>query len=223
MDEEEIVDVNRMKEINNPFIREILTNIRDKETGEIEFRKGLVKIGRYMGYEITKSMDYEEKMVETPVDWANGIEMTDRDNVVLISVLRAAIPYVEGLVKVFEKARMGIISASRGPAPDFDVEIQYAKLPNITPKDTVIIADPMLATGSTLSKVLEFVNNSGNPKRKIITCVNSADKGLNELLKMDSDIEVYTAAHDKKLNDHGYIVPGLGDAGDRAFGTQVNE
>lgn len=223
MEKEELLDKDRIHEINNPFIREILTNIRDKETGEIEFRKGLVKLGRYMGYEITKSMDYKDKMVETPVDWANGIEMTDRENVVLISVLRAAIPYVEGLVKVFEKARMGIISASRGSAPEFNVNIQYAKLPNITEKDTVIIADPMLATGSTLSKVLEFVNDSGNPKRKVITCVNSADKGINKLLKMDSEIDVYTAAHDKKLNDHGYIVPGLGDAGDRSFGTQVNE
>ncbi len=223
MSEESYVDNDRFHELRSPFIQEITTNIRDKDTGEIEFRKGLVKLGRYMGYEITKSMDYEDNVVETPLDWAKGTKITDRKNVVLISVLRAAIPYVEGMVKVFEKARLGIISASRGSAPDFNVDIEYVKLPEIKPEDTVIIADPMLATGSTLSKVLEFVNENGNPKRRIITCINSADKGLKKLLDMDQEVEVYSAAHDGTLNDHGYIVPGLGDAGDRAFGTQVNE
>ncbi len=206
---------------DSPFIMEILTELRNKDTGPIAFRKGLVKLGRYMGYEITKTMETERIRIETPLEETEGIMIKDRKNVVIITVLRAAIPLMEGLIKVLDHARVGIVSASRGKAPKFEIEMKYVKVPQIKPEDTVIIADPMIATGSTLMKVLEEVKKYGKAKRYVIIGVLAAPKGIKKIKEAFPEAEIFVAKIDRELNDHGYILPGLGDAGDRAFGAPI--
>ncbi len=206
---------------DSPFLMEILTELRNKHTGAIEFRKGLVKLGRYMGYELTKTMEFEKVEIETPLEKTEGIIAKDRKNVVIVTVLRAAIPLMEGLIKVFEHARVGIVSASRGKAPKFEIEMNYIKIPEIKPEDTVIIADPMIATGSTLLKVIEEVRKYGTPKRLIVLGVLAAPEGISRIKGAYPEVEVFVTKIDRELNDHGYILPGLGDAGDRAFGAPI--
>ncbi|MFA4639843.1 uracil phosphoribosyltransferase [Pyrococcus kukulkanii] len=206
---------------DSPFIMEILTQLRDKNTGSIAFRKGLVKLGRYMAYEITKTMETETVKVETPLEETEGIIVKDRRNVVIVTVLRAAIPLMEGLIKVFEHARVGIVSAVRGKAPKFEIEMDYVKIPQIKPEDTVIVADPMIATGSTLTKVLEEVKKYGEPKRTIVVGVLAAPEGITKIKSKFPDVEIFVAKIDRELDDKGYILPGLGDAGDRAFGEPL--
>src|SRR5581483_2147005 len=186
--------------IEHPLAQAILTQLRDKKTDQITFRKGVVKAGRLMGYEIIRTMPVRKTKVTTPLNvQADGIVIPDLENIVIVNVLRAAMPLVEGLLKAFPLARQGVMAIQR-------VE------------DTVIVADPMLATGSTLAEVIGEVQNFGRPKRTIITSIISCDYGINRVLKSYPRVEIFTLAVDHKLNEHGYIVPGLGDAGDRSFG-----
>lgn len=206
---------------DSPFIMEILTELRDKRTGSIAFRKGLVKLGRYMGYELTKTMETEEVEIETPLEKTRGTVVKDRRDVVIITVLRAAIPLMEGLIKVLEHARVGIVSASRGKAPKFEIEMNYIKIPDLKPEDTVIVADPMIATGSTLIKVLKEVKKYGRPKRLLVLGVLAAPEGISRIKAEFPEVEIFVAKVDRELNEKGYILPGLGDAGDRAFGAPL--
>ncbi|ASJ06799.1 uracil phosphoribosyltransferase [Thermococcus pacificus] len=206
---------------DSPFIMEILTELRDERTGPIAFRKGLVKLGRYMAYELTKTMEVEKVPVKTPLEETEGVLVKDRRNVVIITVLRAAIPLMEGLIKVLDHARVGIVSASRGKAPKFEIEMNYVKIPEIKPEDTVIVADPMIATGSTLIKVLEEVKRYGRAKRYVVVGVLAAPEGISRIKEAHPDVQIFVAAIDRELNEKGYILPGLGDAGDRAFGAPV--
>ncbi len=206
---------------DSPFIMEILTELRDEKTGPIAFRKGLVRLGRYMAYELTKTMDVEKVRVKTPLEETEGMIIKDRRNVVIITVLRAAIPLMEGLIKVLEHARVGIVSASRGKAPKFEIEMKYVKVPQVKAEDTVIVADPMIATGSTLIRVLDEVKRYGKPKRLVVLGVLAAPEGISRIKEAHPDVEIFVAAIDRELNEKGYILPGLGDAGDRAFGEPV--
>jgi len=206
---------------DSPFLMEILTELRNEKTGPIAFRKGLVRLGRYMAYELTKTMETEKIPVKTPLEKTEGILIKDRRNVVIITVLRAAIPLMEGLIKVLDHARVGIVSASRGKAPKFEIEMNYVKIPEIRPEDTVIVADPMIATGSTLVKVLDEVKRYGRPKRLIVVGVLAAPEGIERIKEKHPEVEIFVAKVDRELNDKGYILPGLGDAGDRAFGEPI--
>ncbi len=206
---------------DSPFIMEVLTELRDERTGPIAFRKGLVKLGRYMAYELTKTMEVEKVPVKTPLEETEGVLVKDRRNVVIITVLRAAIPLMEGLIKVLEHARVGIVSASRGKAPKFEIEMKYVKVPQVRAEDTVIVADPMIATGSTLIKVLSEVKRYGKAKRYVVVGVLAAPEGISRIKDAHPDVEIFVAAVDRELNERGYILPGLGDAGDRAFGAPV--
>ncbi|MEM4574535.1 MAG: uracil phosphoribosyltransferase, partial [Candidatus Caldarchaeum sp.] len=154
---------------------------------------------------------------------AEGIEIPDIDNVVLVTVLRAAMPLTEGLLKVFPNARQGIVSARRVDETyrgglDFDIEVTYVKIPAIANTDVVIIADPMLATGSTILKVLAEIEKRGTPKRIILATIISTMQAIARVRERYSRVEIFTVAIDKELNEHGFIVPGLGDAGERSFG-----
>ena len=215
----------RVVVIDHPLAQAILTTLRDRNTRQIEFRKGLVRLGRLIAYEIVKSLDVEPVEVETPLGVkARGIRIKDLDHVVIVQVLRAAMPLVEGLVKIFANARMGVVSARRVEEShrpgslDFEIEVSYVKVPRISNDDILIIADPMLATGSTITTVLKHVLKYGNPKRIIIVSVIATNYGIKRVLKEYPSAEIYTVAIDPEINENGYIVPGLGDAGDRAFG-----
>jgi len=204
---------------DSPYIQEILTRLRDKNTDSISFRRYLVSLGRYMAYELTKTFEIEEISVDTPLEKTRGVRIRDMDNITVIVVLRAAIPFMEGVIKVLEKGKVGIVSASRGKPPEFEIEMNYVRIPKFE-DDILIIIDPMIATGSTLVKVLEECEKHGRAKRRIVMGVIAAPQGIERIKERFPDVEIFVAAVDRELNDRGYILPGLGDAGDRAFNTK---
>jgi uracil phosphoribosyltransferase len=213
--------------VTHALARDTLSRIRDTGTEQVSFRKGLVKLGRICGYEIIDgAMETEYVPVTTPLTEMTGERVTGLDNVVIINVLRAATPFVEGLLKAFPTARQGIISAGRneeaGMNDDgaFPISIDYVKLPTITPDDTVIVADPMLATGSTMCAVLEHIlNDQPEPANLFVLSAVSAPDGLLRVGEEFPEATLLTVSLDDHLDENGFIVPGLGDAGDRAFGT----
>ena len=170
-------------------------------------------------------MAYETVEVETPTGMkAKGIKSLDANHVMIVNVLRAAVPFVEGMLKVLPTARQSVVSAKRieegiaSPNYNFRIERNYSKISKIYPNDTLIIADPMLASGCTLLAVIDEICKANNPKRFILATVICAPLGIQRIVEKYPKIEIFTAAVDKGLNEHGYILPGLGDAGDRAFG-----
>ena len=213
--------------ITHALAKDTLSKLRDVDTEQVAFRKGLVKLGRICGYEVIDgSMDTEFVSIQTPLAETTGERVKGLDDVVIVNVLRAATPFVEGLLKAFPRAKQGVISAGRdedaGMDDDgtFPIRIDYTKLPEITPDDTVIVADPMLATGSTICAVLDHVLSEGaEPERLIVLSAVSAPDGLLRVSESFPDVDLLTVAIDDHLNDEGFIVPGLGDAGDRAFRT----
>jgi uracil phosphoribosyltransferase len=214
--------------ITHALAKDTLSRLRDKNTEQVEFRKGLVKLGRICGYEIIDgSMDTEYVSIETPLAETTGERVKGLDDVVIVNVLRAATPFVEGLLKAFPRAKQGVISAGRDEEAgmdddgEFPITIDYVKLPEITERDTVIVADPMLATGSTMCTVLEHVlDGVPEPEHLFVLSAVSAPAGLLRVGEQFPEADLLTVSIDKRLDDNGYIVPGLGDAGDRAFRTK---
>lgn len=214
-------------EIDHAFATHTLSRLRDVETEQIAFRKGLVKLGRLCGYEIVDGfMKTEYVDIETPLADTTGEVVSGLDDVVIVNVLRAATPFVEGLLKAFPSARQGVISAGRDESAGMDesgqfpIDVDYVKLPTIEPGDTVIVADPMLATGSTATTVLSRVVADAPAEAEIILLsAVSAPEGVIRVEEAFPEVTVLTVAIDDHLDEDGYIVPGLGDAGDRAFGT----
>ncbi|WP_336001321.1 uracil phosphoribosyltransferase [Halorientalis halophila] len=212
--------------LTHALARHTLTDLRSVETEQVAFRKGLVKLGRICGYEIIDgAMDTEAVDVRTPLTETTGERVTGLDDVVIVNVLRAATPFVEGLLKAFPSAKQGVISAGRDEsagmddAGQFPIDVDYEKLPEIRPEDTVIVADPMLATGSTMTAVLERVTAAGEPETIIVLSAVSAPAGIERVAEAFPEAEILTVSVDEGLDDDGFIVPGLGDAGDRAFRT----
>ncbi|MGA2199580.1 MAG: uracil phosphoribosyltransferase [Nitrososphaerales archaeon] len=205
--------------VRHPMVLEQLTLARDKRTNQVAFRKAIFRLGRLMAHEFLRTLETQEFPVETPFGNTTGYKVKGNDKIEIILVLRASIPFVDGMYKELPMARTGIISAWRGKAPDFPIEVNYAKIPDIHPDDIVIIADPMLATGHTLLKVAKKTMERGKPKRLVFFSVLATERGIRHVGKEFPEAEFYTCAIDPKLDDNGYIVPGLGDAGDRAFGS----
>jgi uracil phosphoribosyltransferase len=212
--------------ITHALARDTLSALRDVRTEQVAFRKGLVKLGRICGYEIIDgAMDTEYVSIETPLAETTGERVKGMDDVVIVNVLRAATPFVEGLLKAFPRAKQGVISAGRDEAAgmtegEFPIDIDYVTLPEITTRDTVIVADPMLATGSTMCAVLERVaEQQPDPENCFVLSAVSAPPGLLTVGEAFPDADLLTVAIDDRLDDDGFIGPGLGDAGDRAFRT----
>lgn len=205
--------------VDHPMAKEQLTLARDRRTNQVAFRKAIYRLGRIMAYEFLRTMETQPQKVETPLGAVEGGRVKGKDKIVIILVLRAAIPFVEGMYKNFPMARTGVISAWRGRAPRFPVEVSYAKIPKIHSDDVVVIADPMLATGHTLVEVAKRVSRQGRPNRLAFMSVIATRQGIDYVAKSFPSAEFYTFAIDPILDEHGYIVPGLGDAGDRSFGT----
>jgi len=208
----------RITIVKHPMALEQLTLARDRRSDQVIFRKAIFRIGRMLAYEFIRTLDTKVVQVETPLEKSRGKKIKGNDKIVIVMILRASIPFVEGMYKMLPMARTGIISAWRGEPPDFSIEVSYAKIPTIHEDDIVIIADPMLATGHTLVEVANRVMARGKPKRLVFFSVISARQGINHVSRAYPNAEFYTCAIDRKLNKEGYILPGLGDAGDRAFG-----
>ena len=222
-----IEDRDQASLVTHALAKDTLSRIRDENTEQVAFRKGLVKLGRICGYEIIDGvMDTEYVTVQTPLTETTGERVKGLDDVVIINVLRAATPFVEGLLKAFPRARQGVISSSRDEEAgrnedgEFPITVDYVKLPEITAEDTVIVADPMLATGSTMTAVLEHVlETTVEPEQLIALSAVSAPEGLVRVDEQCPAVDLLTVAIDDELDENGFIVPGLGDAGDRAFRT----
>ncbi len=213
--------------VTHALAKDTLSRIRDVSTEQVEFRKGLVKLGRVCGYEmIDGRMETEYTAITTPLAETTGERVKGLDDVVIVNVLRAATPLVEGLLKAFPRARQGVISASRDEEAGqddegrFPIAVDYVKLPEIRAADTVVVADPMLATGSTMCAVLEEVTaDAPDPEHLFVLSAVAAPEGLVRVGEEFPEADLLTVAIDDRLDDDGFIVPGLGDAGDRAFRT----
>ncbi len=213
--------------ITHALATDTLSTLRSVETSQVEFREGLVQLGRLCGYEIIDGvMDTEFIPIQTPLAETTGERVKGLENVVIINVLRAATPFVEGLLTAFPRAKQGVISAGRDESAgmnddgEFPITIDYVKLPEITAKETVIVADPMLATGSTMCAVLEHVIEAAvDYENLFVLSAVSAPPGVVRLSEQVPEADLLTVAIDDRLDEDGYIVPGLGDAGDRTFGT----
>jgi uracil phosphoribosyltransferase len=213
--------------ITHALAKDVLSKIRDEGTAQVAFRKGLVKLGRICGYEIIDgAMETEYVEIRTPLAETTGERVRGLDDVVIINVLRAATPFVEGLLKAFPRAKQGVISAGRDESAGMDddgsfpITIDYVKLPEIRASDTVIVADPMLATGSTMCAVLDHVLADAEPPEDLfVLSAVSAPPGLVRVGEEFPEADLLTVAIDDHLDEDGFIVPGLGDAGDRAFRT----
>jgi len=204
--------------VNHPMVLEQLTLARDRRTNQVAFRKAVFRLGRILSYEFLRKTETQRLEIRTPLGRTVGHRVKGKEKVVIIMVLRAAIPFVEGMYKNLPMARTGVISAWRGQPPDFPIEVTYAKIPDIHRDDVVIIADPMLATGHTLLEVAKRVVSKGRPKRLVFFSVIATMQGIKHVSRRFPTAEFYTCGIDPKLDGQGYIVPGLGDAGDRSFG-----
>ena len=209
------------KILTHPYLQSLLTKLRDKNTKYSVFRDIVRDSGRYIAYEISRELDFKKVTVETPLGIAEGLVFCS--DIVLIMILRASLPLVDGMMEIFKHARVGVVSAKRIEEKKenntiFNVVIPYERIPDVDGK-TVIIADPMLATATTMIEILKRVKERGKPKKLIIATLIASEYGVNRIERLHPDAQIYTLAIDKELNENGYIIPGLGDAGDRAFGT----
>jgi len=206
--------------VADPVARDRLTLLRDAATDHPAFRSALGDLGRAAGHALAGEVGTEPVGVETPLATADGARLRD-EAVVLVAVLRAALPFVEGLLDVFPRASEGVISASREestrlPDGSFPVDVEYVNLPAVEDR-TVVVADPMLATGSTATAVLDELGAA--PERLLVLAGVSAPVGVQRVHDEHPGAEQFAVAVDDGLDEDGFIVPGLGDAGDRAFGT----
>lgn len=208
---------NKIFVMDHPLIQHKLTFLRDKNTGSKEFRELVSEISMLMCYEATRDLPLTEVEIETPVAIAKTNVISGR-KLAFVPILRAGIGMVDGVTKLVPAARIGHIGLYRDPQTLEPVEY-YSKLPSDIDEREVIVLDPMLATGGSAIDAIKIIKRS-NPRNIKFMCIIAAPEGMNELTKAHPDVQVYCAALDKCLNDHGYIIPGLGDAGDRIFGTK---
>lgn len=201
--------------IEHPLLQHKLSQIRKKGTGTKEFRENISEIAGLMAYEITRDMPTNEVEIETPLISCNGREMAT--HVVLVPILRAGLGMVEGITRLIPTAKIGHIGMYRDHE-SLEPLSYYAKYPYRMRSSMVLVLDPMLATGGSASASLSKLKAEGAHSLKLV-CIVGAPEGVARIGKDHPDVPIYLAALDEKLNEHGYIVPGLGDAGDRLFGT----
>ncbi|MDR0823365.1 MAG: uracil phosphoribosyltransferase [Endomicrobium sp.] len=206
---------NNLHIVSHPLIKDKLASIRDKFTPSPKFKSLVNEVAMLMAYEITKDIPLIEKKVETPV----GIAECEVYNhqMLLVPILRAGIGMVDGILNLVPSAKVGHIGIYRDEKT-LEPNTYYFKIPKDANNMDVILIDPMLATGGSVSAALDKLQASGCSNIKLL-CLVAAPEGVNRLYETHPEIPIYTAVLDEKLNEKGYIVPGLGDAGDRLFGT----
>ena len=202
--------------IDHPLIQHKLTLMRCKETGTKDFRELLEEIAMLMAYEITRDFPLKEIDIETPVAKCKAKVLAGK-KVGVVPILRAGLGMLNGVVNMIPAARVGHVGMYRDPKTLKPVEY-YCKLPGDVEERTLIVVDPMLATGGSSAAALDLLKQKG-AKSMILMCLVAAPEGIRLVNEAHPDVPVYVAAIDDHLNEKGYIVPGLGDAGDRIFGT----
>lgn len=202
---------------DHPLIQHKLSILRDKHTASKEFRTLIGEIAMLMCYEATRDLPLEEIEIETPVAVAKAKHLAGK-KLAVVPILRAGLGMVDGVTALVPSARIGHIGLYRDPETLMPVEY-YCKLPQDIDQREVIVVDPMLATGGSAIDAIAQIKKR-NPKNIKFMCTIAAPEGLEALSKAHPDVDIFCAALDDHLNDHGYIIPGLGDAGDRIFGTK---
>ena len=203
--------------IDHPLIQHKLTIMRSVDTASKDFRELLDEISMLMGYELTRDLPLEDVEVETPICTATFKKISGK-KLAIVPILRAGLGMVDGLLRLVPVARVGHIGLYRDPETHEPVEY-YCKMPQDIEDRLVIIVDPMLATGGSLADAITMVKKRGAKNIRAM-CLVAAPEGVKRVMDAHPDVDIYCAALDEKLNDHAYIVPGLGDAGDRIFGTK---
>lgn len=202
--------------MDHPLIQHKLTLLRDKHTGTLEFRALVSEIATLICYEATRDLPLKEVETETPLVKATTKVIVGR-KLAIVPILRAGLGMVDGMMKLVPAAKVGHIGLYRDHKTLQPVEY-YSKLPSDIPERDVIVLDPMLATGGSAVDAISIIKRS-NPKSIKFLCIIAAPEGVKALTEAHPDVQVYCAAVDECLNENGYILPGLGDAGDRIFGT----
>lgn len=203
--------------IDHPLVQHKLTLMRRKDASTNSFRRLLNELSSLMAYEVTRDLPMQEIEVETPLETMTS-KVIDGKKVVLVSILRAGNGILEGMLSVIPGARVGHIGLYRDPKTLTAVEY-YFKMPSEMQDRDIIVVDPMLATGNSAAAAVERLKEL-NPKSIKFVCLLTCPEGIRTMQSEHPDVPIYTAAIDRQLNDHGYILPGLGDAGDRIFGTK---
>ena len=203
--------------IDHPLIQHKLSIVRDKNTNTKEFRELVSEISMLMGYEVTRNMPLKEIEIETPMGVAKTRVISGK-KLAIVPILRAGLGMMDAMLKLIPSAKVGHIGLYRDPETLNPVEY-YCKLPHDAEEREFVILDPMLATGGSASAAIDYIKKKGIKNIKLM-CMIASKEGIQRINKDHPDVNIYCAAIDETLDSHGYIIPGLGDAGDRLFGTK---
>ena len=202
---------------DHPLIQHKTALMRKTSTCVKEFRELAKEVAMLMGYEATRDLPLKEVEIETPI-CTTKMKMLDGEDIAIVPILRAGLGFVDGMLALVPNAKVGHIGLYRDPETHKPVEY-YCKLPVDIDKRKIFVVDPMLATGGSAAAAIDFIKQRGG-KDIVFMCLIAAPEGIEVLQKAHPDVNIYIAAKDEKLNEHAYIVPGLGDAGDRLYGTK---
>ncbi len=203
-------------QIDHPLLKHKLTLLREKTTGQKEFRELASEITMLLAYEALKNVETVDKEIETPLQKMVGSEVSN--DIVVVPILRAGVGMLDGILSLLPNARVGFVGLYRDPETKMPVEY-YEKMPEEMEEPLAVIIDPMLATGGSIIAAIDLLKKKGLTRIKVISII-SAPEGIEAIEKAHGDVEIFTGNVDEYLNDHKYIIPGLGDAGDRLFGTK---
>jgi uracil phosphoribosyltransferase len=203
--------------INHPLVQHKLSVLREKTTSKKTFRALVDEISMLMGYEVTKDLRLEDVEIETPLETMTAKKVSGK-KLTLVPILRAGLGMVEGMLRLMPSVRVGHIGLYREHDTLQPVDY-YFKIPGDVEARDFILLDPMLATGGSAIAAVDSLKKSGAARVRLV-CIVAAPEGVQKMLAAHPDVQVYAASLDRQLNDHGYILPGLGDAGDRLFGTR---
>lgn len=203
--------------LNHPVIKHKISILRDKNTGANEFRSIVTEIAMILAYEATEDLSLEEFEMETPIAKTTGYRLAGKKQAI-VPIIRAGLGMVDGVLEVLPAAKIGHIGMYRNEETLKPVEY-YCKLPKDIGNRDILVVDPMVATGGSVNDAIERLKERGCKSIKLL-CIIAAPEGIKAIQEKHDDVDIYVAQLDEKLNENGYIVPGLGDAGDRLFGTK---
>ncbi|NCE99094.1 MULTISPECIES: uracil phosphoribosyltransferase [unclassified Emergencia] len=202
---------------DHPLIQHKVALMRKTDTSTKDFRELAKEIAMLMGFEATRNLPLKEVEIETPL-CSTKVNMLEGEDIAIVPILRAGLGFVDGMLALVPNAKVGHVGLYRDPDTHEPVEY-YCKLPTDIDKRQIFVVDPMLATGGSASAAIDFIKQRGG-KNITFMCLIAAPEGIEVLQKAHPDVDIYIAAKDERLNEHAYIIPGLGDAGDRLFGTK---